>query len=151
MKQHFRLIALVTAALLLGLPFAGHAQSQQVYTWVDKNGVRHYSDQPANPKATLITVKAAPAMSAPPVASSPTAATNNKAQAAAPAQQPRETPAERAARCAKLRQQVKQLQSSRRVVVTQNGKQKFYSGQDLVNLRQQMQESMHAACSPPAQ
>lgn len=149
MKRHFKWILPVMAVLLLGMPLAGHAQSQQVYTWVDKNGVRHYSDQPGNKKAVLVTVQAAPAMSAPPTATLPAPATKGKAQ---PAPQPRsrETPAQRAARCAKLRHQVKQLQSARRVEVTRNGKKQFYSGDNLVKFRQQMQQRMQTACTPPA-
>lgn len=148
MKRHFKWMLPVMAALLLGMPLAGHAQSQQVYTWVDKNGVRHYSDQPGNKHAVLVTVQAAPAMSAPPTASLPTPATKSAPQ---PQPQPRETPAQRAARCTKLRQQVKQLQAARRVEVTQNGKKQFYSGENLVKFRQQMQQRMQAACKPPAQ
>ena len=41
-----RLIArLITAIALLGAPLALHAQDP-VYTWVDGNGVRHYSQTP---------------------------------------------------------------------------------------------------------
>lgn len=148
MKRHFEWIMPVMAVLLLGLPFAGHAQSQQVYTWVDKNGVRHYSDQPRSKKAVLVTVQAAPAMSSPPAASLPAAATKGTPQ---PAPQPRSsaTPAQRAAHCAKLRRQVKQLQSARRVVVTRNGKKQFYTGDNLVKFRRQMQQRMKTVCTPP--
>lgn len=154
MKQHCKwIIVPALALLLLGAPLAGLAQNgQQVYTWVDKNGVRHYSDHPANPNAVLVTVQAPMATSAVVPATLPAAGSAPVPRTqAVPQPKPRETPAERAARCTKLRQEVKQLQSARRVEVTEKGKKRFVSGEDLVKFRQQMQKRMQAACSPPSQ
>jgi hypothetical protein len=44
------------ALLLASLAVALVAQSQEIYRWVDKNGVVHYSDQPDSPNAVLINV-----------------------------------------------------------------------------------------------
>ena len=44
------------ALILAGLAVALVAQSQEIYRWVDKNGVVHYADQPGSPNAVLITV-----------------------------------------------------------------------------------------------
>ncbi len=44
------------ALILAGLAVALVAQSQEIYRWVDKNGVVHYSDQPDSPNAELINV-----------------------------------------------------------------------------------------------
>ena len=45
-------ILLIFAGLALSLA----AASQEIYRWVDKNGVVHYSDQPDSPDAVLIDV-----------------------------------------------------------------------------------------------
>ncbi len=42
--------------ILAGLTLSLAAASQEIYRWVDKNGVVHYSDQPDSPDAVLITV-----------------------------------------------------------------------------------------------
>jgi Domain of unknown function (DUF4124) len=42
--------------LLAGLLLPLAAASQEIYRWVDKNGVVHYSDQPDSPDAELIDV-----------------------------------------------------------------------------------------------
>jgi hypothetical protein len=44
------------ALILLGLAVTLVAQAQEIYRWVDKNGVVHYSDQPDSPNAELINV-----------------------------------------------------------------------------------------------
>lgn len=155
MKPHSRCIVLagILAAVAVPAALTAHA-AQGVYTWVDKNGVRHYSDTPHNPKATVMTVDAPAAATPPSYASAPAPAT--AAASAGKAQKvPRpgthETPAERQARCEKLRQQVKQLQSARRVEVNENGKTRFVSGDDLVKFRKKMQQRMEAACKPSGQ
>ena len=45
-------IALIVAGLAVSLV----AQSQEIYRWVDKDGIVHYSDQPGSPNAELINV-----------------------------------------------------------------------------------------------
>ena len=42
--------------ILAGLALSLAAASQEIYRWVDKNGVVHYSDQPDSPNAELINV-----------------------------------------------------------------------------------------------
>ena len=42
--------------ILAGLAVSLAASSQEIYRWVDKNGVVHFSDQPGAPNAELITV-----------------------------------------------------------------------------------------------
>jgi len=42
--------------LLAGLTLSLAAASQEIYRWVDKDGIVHYSDQPDSPDAVLITV-----------------------------------------------------------------------------------------------
>ena len=43
---------IVVAGLVVAL--AAQAQSQDIYKWVDKDGVVHYSDQPGSPDAELV-------------------------------------------------------------------------------------------------
>jgi hypothetical protein len=42
--------------ILAGLALSLAAASQEIYRWVDKNGIVHYSDQPDSPNAELINV-----------------------------------------------------------------------------------------------
>jgi uncharacterized protein DUF4124 len=42
--------------ILAGLALSLAAASQEIYRWVDKDGIVHYSDQPDSPNAVLITV-----------------------------------------------------------------------------------------------
>jgi hypothetical protein len=42
--------------ILAGLALSLAAASQEIYRWVDKNGIVHYSDQPDAPNAELINV-----------------------------------------------------------------------------------------------
>lgn len=45
-----------TLLVLAGLAVSLAAASQEIYRWVDKDGIVHYSDQPGAPNAELITV-----------------------------------------------------------------------------------------------
>jgi Domain of unknown function (DUF4124) len=45
-----------TFLLLAGLAISLAAASQEIYRWVDKNGIVHYSDSPDSPDAKLIDV-----------------------------------------------------------------------------------------------
>jgi hypothetical protein len=47
-------ILLILAGLMLPLV----AASQEIYRWVDKDGIVHYSDQPGSPNAVLVTIVA---------------------------------------------------------------------------------------------
>ena len=42
--------------ILAGLTLSLAAASQEIWRWVDKNGIVHYSDQPDSPNAELISV-----------------------------------------------------------------------------------------------
>lgn len=155
MKPHSRWMLAAAILAALAVPAALTARAAQgVYTWVDKNGVRHYSDTPHNPKATPVKLNTPAPVTPPARASVPNAATAKKLAGKVhkvPAPKPHETPAQRKARCDKLRQQVKQLQSARRVEVTENGKKQFKSGEDLVKFRQKMRQRMEEACKPPSE
>lgn len=50
------LVAMRSILILAGLAVSLAAASQEIYRWVDKNGVVHFSDQPGAPNAELITV-----------------------------------------------------------------------------------------------
>jgi hypothetical protein len=42
--------------ILAGLAFSLAAESQEIWRWVDKDGIVHYADQPGAPDAKLVTV-----------------------------------------------------------------------------------------------
>lgn len=50
------LVGMRSLLILAGLAMALAASAQDIYRWVDKDGVVHYSDQPGSDKAVLITV-----------------------------------------------------------------------------------------------
>lgn len=50
------LVPMRSILILAGLAVSLAAASQEIYRWVDKNGVVHFSDQPGAPNAELITV-----------------------------------------------------------------------------------------------
>jgi len=73
--------------VLAGLALSLAAASQEIYRWVDKNGVVHYSDQPGSPNAELIDViepNAYEAPDAPPPASGRGDANEREDQDASP-------------------------------------------------------------------
>lgn len=43
-----------TAIVIAGLLFSLAAQPQEIYRWVDKDGIVHYADQPGSPDAVLV-------------------------------------------------------------------------------------------------
>lgn len=151
-SERFKLVGCALMLVCLAAPASVLAAParQQVYTWVDQNGVRHYADHPGSPDAVLVSLHTAAPMSvagaastAPPPASAPvprTVPASPRATASA---------AERAALCTTLRKQVQTLQSARRVQVTENGKTRFVTGENLVKFRAQMQKRMQQACTPP--
>ncbi len=49
-------VAMRIFLILAGLAFSLAAASQEIWRWVDKNGIVHYADQPNSPNAELITV-----------------------------------------------------------------------------------------------
>lgn len=150
--------ALVAAALVACLTEPGAAAAQageQVYTWVDQDGVRHYSDHPGNPGARLIDINAVhpggqnetTGAAAPATAG----AASGEPSAAAPPRstsKPAMTRAQRTALCAKLRDRVQRLEPARRVKVTKNGKVHYYSGENLVEFRARTQKKMQRVCAP---
>lgn len=149
--------AVLVAACLLAVAVPGAfarngGKDTSVYTWVDAQGVRHYSDTPANKNARLLNLTApAGETSAPPAPrnghAGSTAKQTPNPQTTAAAQK-KITPGKRAARCTKLRNEVKRLEPARRVRVTQNGKTRYLSGENLVAFKKKMRQKMHTACSP---
>lgn len=153
MKPLFSLLA-VTA--LLGCAILPALAGGQVYTWVDKDGVKHYSDQPHNRQARVVndlhTHAPIKATSKTPAGTS-SGQSRQKAAAAGSAtgaadKQRKMTPEERAALCSKLKDQLERLKSARRVQVVEDGKSHFVSGQDLVDFRARLRKKMHKACTP---
>ncbi|MDN5865464.1 MAG: DUF4124 domain-containing protein [Gammaproteobacteria bacterium] len=145
--------AILLMAFLAVPALAANGSDGQVYTWVDNNGARHYSGHPSNPKAKPINVHLNPnsGSSAKPAApAAQTTAGSEQAKPTAPAStgKPAMTPEQRAALCAKLRGQVKQLESARRVKFTKDGEVTYYSGEDLVAFKARMQKRMHQVCTP---
>jgi hypothetical protein len=50
------LVPMRSILILAGLAFSLAAASQEIYRWVDKDGVVHFADQPGSDSAVLITV-----------------------------------------------------------------------------------------------
>jgi hypothetical protein len=157
MKQHFELRA--AGALLALLVMAGPALAQQqgngtaVYTWVDKQGVRHYSDQPGAPNAVLVTLSGPSTMPAPAALSSaaPPETAKTAAPASAPAAASAAKAAQLAARCTQLRNQLNLLQSARRVEVKhKDGSTEWLTGEEVVKYRANLEMKMQQACSAAA-
>ena len=156
MKLHFRAVLVAMLLVFIGAPvLASAADGGQIYTWVDKNGVRHYSDHPANPKATAVKEltthppgNAATAVSAAPVAVSPPHHAVPPGHASASTAR-KMTPEQRAALCAKLKDRIKRLESDRRVLVTQGDKKEYLSGQDLVDFRHMQEKKAQKVCKAP--
>lgn len=74
---------ILIAGLLLTLP----VQSQEIYRWVDKDGIVHYSDQPGSPDAKRVDMPGLNTHGAPPApaAAPSTQGNGGQAQPAAPA------------------------------------------------------------------
>jgi hypothetical protein len=152
MKPHFKVIIAAMLLGLIGAPvLASAADGGQVYTWVDKNGVRHYSDQPVSSQATAVKGLAAHPPPHAATVASVTSATASPAHPAAPVGSAasgadKMTPEQRAARCTKLKEQIKRLESARRVQVTNGDKKKYLSGQDLVDFRHMLEKRAQKVC-----
>jgi hypothetical protein len=143
-------ILLIAGALLIFTyppAWAGNGAGKPIYTWVDAQGARHYSDHPASPKAHLISLSVPtlpPALSAP-VKPAPI----HRAPRASPPPAITVSPAARAAQCRQLQGEVARLQSARRVKVNQKGKPpRYLSGEELVKFRHKLARSMQSACAP---
>jgi hypothetical protein len=50
------LVGMRSLLILAGLAMSLAASAQEIYRWVDKDGIVHYADQPGSDKAVLITV-----------------------------------------------------------------------------------------------
>jgi len=93
MKQYSKGFAVLLITAFLCFP-AGTA-AEEVYSWVDENGVRHYGDMPPDREdAEVMQLQEIPAMSDTPVSSAPPpksgAPTPEKENELTPAQQRRE-------------------------------------------------------------
>lgn len=131
------------------------AQADQVYRWVDKNGQVHYSQTP--PPASGVQAQVVNVEPPPPDLNGEqqTQQLENNMNAANTAQQKADAAAQKAAQkqaeqqklCQAAQQRVQQLNDARRVTQTgANGQTSYYSGDDLVKLRQQAQEQVSKLC-----
>jgi hypothetical protein len=150
MMRIARLVAACTAMLLLVA-----AQADTVYRWVDAQGNVHYSQTPPpNSKARAKAVD----ITAPPPDTTSLAQTQDMEQAVTDKQQAQQALAEKAKQdadkkaqqqkaCETARQNLQQAEIARRVAKTdKDGKVEYYSGDDLVKLRQQAQEQINKLC-----
>ncbi len=160
MKQRFSFavlgaVALAPALVVPAMPASASQGKTPVYTWVDKNGVRHYADHPGNPNAVPVSLQVLPARStlrskATRTGSSPHAPPGQ--QTVPPPVAKKESQARLAAECKTLKRQVNELVSARRIRVTRAGKVRYVSGENLVKFRQKLKRRMQQACSksPPS-
>lgn len=158
MKQRFELRAAGAVFALLVVAAPALAQQQgaggsTVYTWVDKQGVRHYSDRPDAPNAVLVTLGEPSTMPPPATLSNATSPSSAKtaATAGAPAPASAARKAQLAALCTQLRNQLQLLQSARRVQVKhKNGSTEWLTGEEVVKYRADLEMKMQQACAAAA-
>lgn len=147
-------MSLVCAVLLASL--AGAALAEQVYRWVDKDGHVHYSQMP--PPTTGAAAAAATSLYVAPA--DPTGLKNEQSlekgmnaqqKAQAEAQQQAAADAAKKAQqqkqCDDMRQQLQNMQNSRKVSLQdQNGQTQYYSGDDLLKQQQLLQDRISKDC-----
>jgi len=147
--------ALLALTVIAGAaaPVLAASSGTPVYTWVDKNGVRHYADHPGSPNAVLVSLQVVPGQTS----ARPAAA--RKSAPASTARVPRTVPspaaakasaARRRAECTTLKRQLREVRSARRVRVSENGKSHMVTGENLVKFRQELKSRIKQACSPPS-
>lgn len=131
------------------------ARADTVYRWVDKNGEVHYSQTPpptSHVRAQAVDVEPAPpdltgARQAEQLESAMQARNAAEQKAAAEAQQAAEKKAEQEKLCRTARERLQQLNAAHRVIQTKsNGEMQYYTGEDLVKLRQQAEQQVAKIC-----
>lgn len=156
MKQRFELRAAgaLFALLLLAGPALAQNSGTTIYTWVDAQGVRHYSDRPDAPNAVPVTLTGSSTMSipaAPPASAASPGTAKTAATAAAPAPASAASKAQLAARCTQLRSQVQLLQSALRIQVKRpDGSTEWFTGENAVKYRNYLQMKMEQTCAAAA-
>jgi hypothetical protein len=136
---------------------AGAALADQVYRWVDKDGHVHYTQTP--PPATEAVSSTSTVITA--AGPDPTGLKNEQQlekiqagqqKAQAEAQQQAAADAQKKAQqqkqCDDMRQQLQNMQNSRKVSLQdQNGQVQYYSGDDLLKQEQMLQDRIAKDCS----
>ncbi|MGH8278058.1 MAG: DUF4124 domain-containing protein [Gammaproteobacteria bacterium] len=145
----------LVAALVAGLTVVAAAQAQEVYRWVDAQGNVHYSQTP--PPGAVTHVKRVNIVP-PPInitnARDQQALVNAVAAANAAHQKAADEAAQAAAKraqqqqaCDAARQQLQQYMESHRVITNANSANPtYYTGDDLVKLREQAQAQVNKIC-----
>lgn len=136
-------------ALLGVLGVANMAGGQTVYTWIGKNGTRHYSDVPAAPDAKVLNLTALSVVAfrvsdgkvsaAKSKGSTKRSAADRKRQAAAGGKLK--------AYCQSLRSNIQKLVSARRVVLHNKGKVTYLTGANVQRYRKRLKALYSRYCS----
>lgn len=159
-KSTFHVVAFAT---FLAISLAAHAQSKQLYTWTDENGVVHYVDTPPdNPDAVIMDAPEAyrpgsagayPEADATVVADEEdpelveSYADQKREQMAQDREKHQAEQAERAGICATARQRLDQIEPSRRVFYTDDqGETVRMDDEERVRLVQEAQTLVEQNC-----
>lgn len=148
MKRLFSIGAAALLAAACAVPAARAADSATIYTWVDHNGVRHYSDHPGSADARALSLVTPATMPAPAsVAPAPPSAPAPAIAAATVRKPVPLTQAQRAKLCRELQAEVTKLAPARRVQVSESGgKTRYLSGDDLVQYKAAVKRHMESVC-----
>ncbi|GAB4181680.1 MAG: DUF4124 domain-containing protein [Wenzhouxiangellaceae bacterium] len=144
--------ALIAALLLLPLT----TQAEQIYKWVDENGVTHFSAQPPvtddYQQLNLNTYTPAPSSPATSATSTGTASSNGQQADDERLTEPGNTitvdnPEKIAENCARARQNIETIQARRRVVMTdENGNQRRLGDEERMALLNESQQYLERWC-----
>jgi hypothetical protein len=153
----------LTAASILGVSVAVHAQNTTVYTWTDENGVVHYVDTPPeNPDAIAID---APEAYRPGTAGAyeqedaaapeeegtepvQSYADEQRAQIAAKREKAQAAQQEREMLCAEARKQLAQVEPSRRVYFTNSqGETERLDDEERVRMVEEAKQQIDQNCN----
>jgi len=144
-----------TASLLM-LAATSLVFASDIYKWTDLDGTVHYGDRPAEgaqPERLAIASRptdpaSVQAMTQARAAARAEAAANKAAEAAA-ATDPQADAADRAEKCAKYRQQMQTLVSSRRVYrEDEAGERVYLDEEETLATRQRVEDNIDKYCTP---
>lgn len=147
---------LVTALIVPAALVFAAAQAQQVYRWVDAQGNVHYSQTPppsAASKAKMIEIAPPPpdptgVAEQKQLVKSVAAADAAKQKAAEEAAQAAAKKAQQQQACDAARKQLQAYMDTHRVIANSTSASPvYYSGDDLVKLREQTQQQVNKACA----